>query len=109
MKRIAKFHKVSFEQFKAGWVDTFGETDETVLKEKYDAGPTDGVPILEKSKRKSEYISLIVPTVDLAFPPRRVWSIITDGFKFSIHSTFGFSYFGSLPLTQALYVSFICR
>ncbi|MCI5700400.1 MAG: deoxyuridine 5'-triphosphate nucleotidohydrolase [Lachnospiraceae bacterium] len=37
MKRIAKFHKVSFEQFKVGWMDTFGETDETVLKEKYDA------------------------------------------------------------------------
>ena len=73
-----------------------------LLKEKYDAGPTDGVPILEKSRRKREYISLIVPTVDLAFPPRRVWSIITDGFKLSTHSTFGFSYFGSLPLTQAL-------
>ena len=36
MKRIAKFHKVSFEQFSAGWIDTFGETEETVLKEKYE-------------------------------------------------------------------------
>lgn len=36
MKRIAKFHKVSYEQFSAGWVDTFGETDETILKEKYE-------------------------------------------------------------------------
>ena len=40
-----------------------------LLKEKYDAGPTDGVPILENINRKREYISLIVPTVDLAFPP----------------------------------------
>lgn len=36
MKKIAKFHKVSFEQFKDGWVDTFGETDEKILKEKYE-------------------------------------------------------------------------
>ena len=25
MKRIAKFHKVSLEQFMEGWKDTFGE------------------------------------------------------------------------------------
>lgn len=36
MKKIAKFHKVSFEQFKDGWMDTFGETDEITLKEKYE-------------------------------------------------------------------------
>lgn len=36
MKRIAKFHKVSFEQFRDGWIDTFGETDEIILKEKYE-------------------------------------------------------------------------
>ena len=29
MKRIAKFHKVSFEQFKEGWIDTFGEAGES--------------------------------------------------------------------------------
>ena len=28
MQRIAKFHKVSFEQFKADWVDTFPDTPE---------------------------------------------------------------------------------
>lgn len=36
MKRIAKFHKVSYEQFKAGWLDTFGDTEEAVLREKYE-------------------------------------------------------------------------
>lgn len=36
MKRIAKFDKVSFEQFCEGWADTFGETEETKLREIYD-------------------------------------------------------------------------
>ena len=37
MKRIAKFHKVSFEQFKEGWIDTFGEVSEEELKERYES------------------------------------------------------------------------
>lgn len=36
MKRIAKFHKVSFEQFQEGWTDTFGETEEGKVKEVYE-------------------------------------------------------------------------
>ena len=32
MKRIAKFHKVSFEQFKEGWIDTFGEAGESEIQ-----------------------------------------------------------------------------
>ena len=28
MNRISKFHKVSFEQFKGDWTDTFGELPE---------------------------------------------------------------------------------
>ena len=35
MKRIAKFEKVSFEQFKKDWIDTFGET--TSLEEIYNS------------------------------------------------------------------------
>ncbi len=34
MQRIAKFHKVSFEQFQKDWVDTFGDQDD--LKEIYE-------------------------------------------------------------------------
>ena len=30
-----------------------------------------GVPMREKSKRNAEYISLIVPTVERALPPKR--------------------------------------
>lgn len=36
MRRIAKFHKVSFKQFSEGWVDTFGATDEAELQRIYD-------------------------------------------------------------------------
>lgn len=36
MKRIAKFHKVSYGQFKEGWVDTFGEVEERKLQEIYE-------------------------------------------------------------------------
>ena len=36
MKRIAKFEKVSMEQFAEGWTDTFGETDEAELREIYE-------------------------------------------------------------------------
>ena len=67
-----------------------------------------GEPIREKSRRSSEYISLIVPTVERAFPPSLDWSIMTEGFRLSIIETFGFSYLGSLPLAHELYVSFIC-
>ena len=34
-KRIAKFEKVSFTQFKEGWTDTFGEASEEKLREIY--------------------------------------------------------------------------
>lgn len=35
-KRIAKFHKVSFEQFREGWTDTFGPEDKSRIQEIYD-------------------------------------------------------------------------
>lgn len=36
MKRIAKFEKVSPEQFKEGWTDTFGEISQEEIKKIYD-------------------------------------------------------------------------
>lgn len=36
MKRVARFYKVSFEQFCEGWMDTFGNAELEILKEKYD-------------------------------------------------------------------------
>ena len=35
MKRIAKFHKVSFEQFKKDWMDTFGQGEAEKTEEIY--------------------------------------------------------------------------
>lgn len=35
MNRIAKFEKVSFEQFMEGWTDTFGPEDEKKIREIY--------------------------------------------------------------------------
>ena len=36
MQRIAKFEKVSFEQFKEGFTDCFGERSEAEIKEIYE-------------------------------------------------------------------------
>ena len=36
MKKIARFHKVSLEQFKKGWQDTFGPASDEIITEKYD-------------------------------------------------------------------------
>ena len=37
MRRIAKFHKVSREQFAEGWKDTFGEVTEEEINTVYDS------------------------------------------------------------------------
>lgn len=37
MKRIAQFYKVSYEQFKDGFEDCFGKTEENKIKEVYEA------------------------------------------------------------------------
>ena len=33
MKRVARFHKVSFEQYKKDWEDIFGKEEESVIRE----------------------------------------------------------------------------
>lgn len=35
MRKVAKFEKVSFDQFKRDWIDTFGEVDEESIIEIY--------------------------------------------------------------------------
>lgn len=35
-KRIAKFHKVSFEQFKEGYIDAFGTADDATISKVYE-------------------------------------------------------------------------
>lgn len=36
-KRIAKFHKVSYEQFKEGYLDVFGSTEDVEIQKVYEA------------------------------------------------------------------------
>lgn len=36
MERVAKFEKVTYEQFRADWTDTFGDTSEARLREIYE-------------------------------------------------------------------------
>lgn len=36
MRRIAKFHKVSEEQFRTDWMDTFGEQPDSIVKRIYE-------------------------------------------------------------------------
>ena len=36
MQKIAKFHKVSLEQFKKDWIDTFGPEDEAEIQKIYE-------------------------------------------------------------------------
>ena len=35
-KRIAKFHKVSYEQFKEGYIDTFGNVEDAEILKVYE-------------------------------------------------------------------------
>lgn len=35
-RRIAKFYKVSYEQFKESWIDTFGQVEETEIQRIYE-------------------------------------------------------------------------
>ena len=48
MKRIAKFHKVSWEQFRKDWVDTFGEQPEEKIREIYE-----GIKLPKRATRGS--------------------------------------------------------
>ena len=36
MNRVAQFEKISFEQFRNDWIDTFGEKKNVDIKEIYD-------------------------------------------------------------------------
>ena len=50
MKRIAKFHKVSWEQFRKDWVDTFGEQPEEKIREIYE-----GIKLPKRATREVGY------------------------------------------------------
>lgn len=70
-KRIAKFHKVSLEQFQEGWLDTFGETDEQELKAIYD-----GIKIPTRATTGSAGYDFFAP-VDIRLAPGETVKIPT--------------------------------
>ena len=56
MKRIAKFHKVSWEQFRKDWVDTFGEQPEEKIREIYE-----GIKLPKRATRGSAGYDFFAP------------------------------------------------
>ena len=56
MKRIAKFHKVSWEQFRKDWVDTFGEQPEEKIREIYE-----GIKLPKRATRGSAGYDFFTP------------------------------------------------
>lgn len=71
MKRIAKFHKVSWEQFRKDWVDTFGEQPEEKIREIYE-----GIKLPKRATRGSAGYDFFAP-VDLVLAPGETIKIPT--------------------------------
>ena len=67
------------------------------------------LPNLEYKALKNEFISIIVPKVDLELPPILLWSIIIGVDKLSIWSALTSPYLGKKFLIKALNVSFNWR
>ncbi|MCC2254624.1 deoxyuridine 5'-triphosphate nucleotidohydrolase [Ruminococcus sp. CLA-AA-H200] len=63
MKRIAKFEKVSFEQYLEAWNDTFGQTDENRVREIYE-----GICLPKRATSGSAGYDFFAP-VDLKLEP----------------------------------------
>ena len=67
MKRIAKFHKVSWEQFRKDWVDTFGEQPEEKIREIYE-----GIKLPKRATRGSAGYDFFAP-VSFTLAPNTSW------------------------------------
>ena len=65
------------------------------LKEKCEDSPTYGSLRREKRRRRYVQTSVIVPTVERAFPPKRRWSMTMTGESPSMLPTFGLVHFGN--------------
>lgn len=71
MQRIAKFHKVSYEQFRDAWIDTFGETTTEGLQTIYE-----GVKIPQRATAGSAGYDFYTP-VSLIIEPGKTVKIPT--------------------------------
>ena len=68
-----------------------------------------GRPTREKSRRRIEYISVYVPTVERVFAAGFFWSITIVTGRFAMRSTSGRPYFGRNCCTKLGKVSFSSR
>lgn len=71
MRRIAKFHKVSFEQFTEGWIDTFGAVTQEELQAIYD-----GIQLPKRATSGSAGYDFYAP-VDFVIAPGQTVKIPT--------------------------------
>ena len=71
MKRVAQFEKVSFEQFKADYIDTFGEEKEEKIQEIYD-----GIKLPKRATKGSAGYDFYAP-VDVTMKPGEIVKIPT--------------------------------
>ena len=67
MKRIAKFHKVSWEQFRKDWVDTFGEQPEEKIREIYE-----GIKLPKRATRGSAGYDFYAPEAFVVEPGQTI-------------------------------------
>ena len=70
-KRIARFEKVSFGQFREAWIDTFGEMEETEIKKIYD-----GIKLPKRATSGSAGYDFYMPT-DMTIEPGKTVKIPT--------------------------------
>ena len=66
-RRIAKFHKVSFEQFLEGFMDSFGPIEEEKIKEAYD-----GVRLPQRATAGSAGYDFYTPVSIVLHPGKTV-------------------------------------
>lgn len=66
-RRIAKFHKVSFEQFREGFMDSFGPIEEEKIKEAYD-----GVQLPKRATAGSAGYDFYTPVSIVLHPGKTV-------------------------------------
>ncbi|MDO4473413.1 MAG: deoxyuridine 5'-triphosphate nucleotidohydrolase [Eubacteriales bacterium] len=70
-KRIAKFEKVSFEQFRKSWIDTFGETETAVVRGIYEE-----IKLPKRATSGSAGYDFFMPT-DIVMEPGKTVKIPT--------------------------------
>lgn len=71
MKKIAKFSKVSFEQFKKDWIDTFDSIEEDTIQKIYD-----NIKLPQRATKLSAGYDFFAPT-DIVLQPNSTIKIPT--------------------------------